>query len=681
MAGRVLLLQCRRRRGERRDPRAARRRSPEQYAAPAAAARGAGSASAALRAPRVADWMPMARRCRSAGVPRACGSCGPAAICRRRSATSCSGSAIHTDAAGLLDLQAMAAAFDLAHLQARRRSSIRRSCMAGRSERHGAGCRMRASDGSAGGCLRSRRRSWRHAVRRCRAAEPRAAADAVALAAGRLRRAARADRRRPPPRWPQRPRRCSARRSLPPRPTHVPRAVGGRRSRDRSQGTGTVQAAARGADRHGSTGPSSPRCCTLMRAVAGASSASRDSRNIASMLGIHNSLTGKLETFEPLVPGQVRMYVCGITVYDYLPRRPHAHDGRVRRRAALSALQRLRASLTCATSPTSTTRSSGAPREQRRADRGAHRTLHRARWTRTSRALGIDAPDHEPRATALRAADRRDDRQADRARPCLCRRQWRRDVFGLELSGLRPAVRQEAGRSARRRARRRRRSQARSARLRAVEAREARRAELGLAVGRRAGRAGTSNARPCRRRCSATHFDIHGGGMDLKFPHHENEIAQSCGASGAAVRAALDAQRFRAASTTRRCRSRSAISSPCAKCCRICGIPRCCATSCSRATIAARSTTRRTACAGRCHARRLLPRAARARRRRRGRAGATLAREFRAAMDDDFNTPEGTRRAADAGARDQRRQGREARDRGRARSPPSCASWPACWAC
>lgn len=28
------------------------------------------------------------------------------------------------------------------------------------------------------------------------------------------------------------------------------------------------------------------------------------------------------------------------------------------------------------------------------------------------------------------------------------------------------------------------------------------------------------------------HFDIHGGGMDLQFPHHENEIAQSCGATG-----------------------------------------------------------------------------------------------------------------------------------------------------
>ena len=29
------------------------------------------------------------------------------------------------------------------------------------------------------------------------------------------------------------------------------------------------------------------------------------------------------------------------------------------------------------------------------------------------------------------------------------------------------------------------------------------------------------------------YFDLHGGGMDLKFPHHENEIAQSCAACGA----------------------------------------------------------------------------------------------------------------------------------------------------
>ena len=41
-------------------------------------------------------------------------------------------------------------------------------------------------------------------------------------------------------------------------------------------------------------------------------------------------------------------------------------------------------------------------------------------------------------------------------------------------------------------------------------------------------------------------FEIHGGGLDLVFPHHENEIAQSRGAR-ARVRAALDAQRDAAA--------------------------------------------------------------------------------------------------------------------------------------
>ncbi len=44
----------------------------------------------------------------------------------------------------------------------------------------------------------------------------------------------------------------------------------------------------------------------------------------------------------------------------------------------------------------------------------------------------------------------------------------------------------------------------------------------------RAARAGISNARPCVDETLGAHFDIHGGGNDLMFPHHENEIAQSC---------------------------------------------------------------------------------------------------------------------------------------------------------
>ena len=38
--------------------------------------------------------------------------------------------------------------------------------------------------------------------------------------------------------------------------------------------------------------------------------------------------------------------------------------------------------------------------------------------------------------------------------------------------------------------------------------------------------------RPCLRRPARNTFDIHGGGIDLVFPHHENEIAQSCCAFG-----------------------------------------------------------------------------------------------------------------------------------------------------
>ena len=35
------------------------------------------------------------------------------------------------------------------------------------------------------------------------------------------------------------------------------------------------------------------------------------------MLKIYNSLSNRKEAFEPIIPGQVRMYVCGMTVYDY----------------------------------------------------------------------------------------------------------------------------------------------------------------------------------------------------------------------------------------------------------------------------------------------------------------------------------------------------------------------------
>jgi cysteinyl-tRNA synthetase len=52
------------------------------------------------------------------------------------------------------------------------------------------------------------------------------------------------------------------------------------------------------------------------------------------MLSIHNSLTGNLEPFRPMVAGKARMYVCGITVYDY------CHIGHMRMMVAFDVVQR-----------------------------------------------------------------------------------------------------------------------------------------------------------------------------------------------------------------------------------------------------------------------------------------------------------------------------------------------------
>ena len=62
-------------------------------------------------------------------------------------------------------------------------------------------------------------------------------------------------------------------------------------------------------------------------------------------------------------------------------------------------------------------------------------------------------------------------------------------------------------------------------------------------------------------------FDIHGGGIDLVFPHHENEVAQTCCAlRHASDGPGVDAQRLPAGRRRRRCRRASATSSRSASC-------------------------------------------------------------------------------------------------------------------
>ena len=89
------------------------------------------------------------------------------------------------------------------------------------------------------------------------------------------------------------------------------------------------------------------------------------------------------------------------------------------------------------------------------------------------------------------------------------------------------------------------------------------------------------------------HFDIHGGGMDLKFPHHENEIAQSCAATGEGFANLWMHNGFLNVDDEKMSKSlgnffriRDVLDRS------TCAIRRCCASSCCRATIAARSTIR-----------------------------------------------------------------------------------------
>ncbi len=248
------------------------------------------------------------------------------------------------------------------------------------------------------------------------------------------------------------------------------------------------------------------------------------------MLRIHNSLTGRRETFEPLEPGHARMYVCGITVYD------HVHVGHARSQIAFDIARRwLRASgyrVTYVRNITDIDDKILARARERGEPFEALTERFIAAMDEDFAALGIEKPDHEPRATAYIA-------EIVAMIGALVERGFAYvgadgDVFyavarfanygrlsGKKLEDLRAGAR--------------------------VEVDEAKRDPLDFVLWKRAkpdepawdspwgmGRPGWHIE------CSAMAvallgpaFDIHGGGMDLKFPHHENEIAQSCAACDA----------------------------------------------------------------------------------------------------------------------------------------------------
>jgi cysteinyl-tRNA synthetase len=248
------------------------------------------------------------------------------------------------------------------------------------------------------------------------------------------------------------------------------------------------------------------------------------------MLRIHDSLSGKLRHFVPLQPGRVRMYVCGITVYDY------CHIGHMRMLVAFDVVQRwLRRSGLAVTYVRNITDIDDKI-IRRAAERGQTIEALTAHFIQAmdedAAALGVQKPDQEPRATQFLPQI-----------IALIERLIARGHAYVGGSGdVMYAVASFEGYG--------RLSGKRLEDLRAgarIEVNEAKRDPLDFVLWKQS-KAGEpawpspwGDGRPgWHIECSAMsmallgeHFDLHGGGMDLKFPHHENEIAQSCGASGA----------------------------------------------------------------------------------------------------------------------------------------------------
>ncbi|AOV01970.1 MULTISPECIES: cysteine--tRNA ligase [Delftia] len=249
-------------------------------------------------------------------------------------------------------------------------------------------------------------------------------------------------------------------------------------------------------------------------------------------LRIYNTLSRALEAFSPIEPGHVRMYVCGMTVYDL------CHLGHARSMVAFDVVQRwLRASGNRVTYVRNITDID---------DKIIRRAVENGETIRSltdrmidalhqdADALGIERPTHEPRATEYV--------------PQMLSMIGRLQDKGLAYQGSDgdvnfavrkfPGYGKLSGKSL---------DELQAGERVAVQdgkqdpldfvlwksAKPSEPDEVKWASPWGAGRPGwhiECSAMGCE--MLGESFDIHGGGADLQFPHHENEIAQSEGATG-----------------------------------------------------------------------------------------------------------------------------------------------------
>ncbi|EEO26887.1 cysteine--tRNA ligase [Oxalobacter paraformigenes] len=249
-------------------------------------------------------------------------------------------------------------------------------------------------------------------------------------------------------------------------------------------------------------------------------------------LQIYNSLTRSKQVFTPIEPGKVRMYVCGMTIYDY------CHIGHARMMMSFDVVYRWLKALGYEVTYVRNITDIDDKIINRAGENGESISSLTARFTQymheDTSALGILPPDHEPRATEyvpemLELIAKLEKNglayQSEDGDVNYSVRDFRGygKLSGKSLDDLRAGER--------------------------VDVNTGKRDPLDFVLWKSAKPSEPDEAKWSSRwgagrpgwhiECSAMsskllgdHFDIHGGGADLQFPHHENEIAQSEGASG-----------------------------------------------------------------------------------------------------------------------------------------------------
>mgnify|MGYP003384176437 FL=1 len=247
------------------------------------------------------------------------------------------------------------------------------------------------------------------------------------------------------------------------------------------------------------------------------------------MLQLHNTLTNSKVPFTPIEPGKIRLYVCGMTVYDY------CHIGHARVMVSFDVITRYLRHAGYEVEYVRNITDVDDKIIKRAAENGEACDQLTQRFITAmhedERALNVLKPDQEPRATAHMGAI------IDMVQTLIDKGfayaasngdvYYRVDKFATygqltnrKLEDMRAGARVDV-------------NDVKENPFDFVLWKAAKAGEVSWASPWGEGRPGwhieCSAMTKC---CLGNHFDIHGGGPDLPFPHHENEIAQSEAANG-----------------------------------------------------------------------------------------------------------------------------------------------------